>query len=90
MSDHHPQDPVDETAVDPTTVDPVGMGVSSERVGPAGPDQVDSHGLRDTSPAEPLDDADVPPEQRPGQVEVNPADVEPKAERPSHHPDRSV
>jgi hypothetical protein len=90
MSDQHPQDPVDEAAVDPTTVDPVGMGVSSERVGPAGPGQVHSHGLRDTSAAEPEDDADVPPEQRPGQVEVNPADVEAKAAPPSAVSDGSV
>ena len=38
------------------------MGVSSERVGPAGPGQVSTDGLRDTSPLEgrPADDADVP------------------------------
>ncbi len=37
-----------------------GMGVSSERVGHAGPDQVATDGIRDTSPApEPVDDAVV-------------------------------
>ncbi len=90
MSDQHPQDPVDEAAVDPTTVDPVGMGVSSERVGPAGPGQVDSNGLRDTSAAEPDEDADIPPEQRPGQVEVNPSGLQPKAAPPSAVSDGSV
>ena len=51
------------------------MGVSSERVGPTGPGQVSTDGLRDTSPAgEPKDraDADVPPEQAPGHPEENP------------------
>ena len=80
MSDHQ------QPAVDETAVDPVGMGVSSERVGHAGPGQVAADGIRDTSAVEPTEDADVPPEQRPGPVEHNPAVVEPKAERPSLDP----
>jgi len=78
MSDHQ-QDPVD-----PTEIDPVGMGVSSERVGPSGPGQVDTHGVRDTSAGEP--DADVPPEQRPGAVEENPTGLDPVAAPPSLDP----
>lgn len=66
--------------------EPTGMGVSSERVGPTGPGQVGTHGLRDTSAAEPAEDADLPPEQRPGEVEENPVGIEPKAGRPSLDP----
>ena len=62
------------------------MGVSSERVGPTGPGQVGTHGVRDTGPVEPDEDADVPPEQRPGAVEENPAGIEPKAGYPSLDP----
>lgn len=80
MSDQQ-QDPVDATVVDP-----VGMGVSSERVGHAGPGQVGTGGVRDTSAVEPEDDADVPPEQRPGAVEANPDGLEPKAAYPSLDP----
>lgn len=55
-----------------------GMGVSSERVGHAGPGQVGAEGVRDTSVAEPVDDEDAPPEQRPGLPEPHPDGV------PSH------
>ena len=55
-----------------------GMGVSSERTGPTGPGQHSSDGVRDTAPGA-ADGADVPPEQRPGQVEENPVGLEPKA-----------
>lgn len=90
MSDqqHDQVDPadVDPATVDPTTVDADGMGVSSERVGPTGPDQVDTDGVRDTSAVDSPEGADVPPEQRPGQVEQNPAGLEPKAAYPALDP----
>jgi hypothetical protein len=79
MSDQQPG------KVDPTVVDPVGMGVSSERVGPTGPGQVDTDGVRDTSAIRD-DGADVPPEQRPGAVEANPSGLDPVAEPPSLDP----
>ena len=41
-----------------------GMGVSSERVGPTGPGQVSTEGVRPVDPADPDSrPADVPPEQ---------------------------
>ena len=55
------------------------MGVSSERVGHTGPGQQGTDGIKDTSQIERDPDADVPPEQRPGQVEQNPEGLEPKA-----------
>ena len=66
-----------------------GMGVSSERVGPTGPGQVGTDGERDTTPAPPESAAsdstasgeDVPPEQRPGQVEDNRVGIPPKRTR---------
>lgn len=66
------------------TGDAPGMGVSSERVGHAGPGQVGPDGVRDTSVRpEPAADADVPPEQRPGLPEPEPDnDVGP---HPLHH-----
>ena len=72
--------------VDPTVVDPAGMGVSSERVGPTGPGQVDTDGVRDTSAIESAPGDDVPPEQRPGQVERNPEGLDPKAGYPALDP----
>ena len=67
--------------------DPVGMGVSSERVGPTGPGQVGSNGVRDTARSSPADgDADVPPEQRPGAVEENPAGSTRRRSTPSLDP----
>jgi len=61
-----------------------GMGVSSERVGATGPGQEAANGVRDTSadsgPASAAE-GDVPPEQRPGQVESNPEGLEPKRTR---------
>ncbi|NUS41783.1 MAG: hypothetical protein HOP97_09185 [Terrabacter sp.] len=62
-----------------------GMGSSSERVGHAGPGQVGTDGVRDTS----VVDAEVgaPPEQRPGGGhEPQPEGVEPKAGYPSLDP----
>ena len=56
----------------------------SERVGATGPGQEAANGIRDTSAETgPATDAegDVPPEQRPGQVESNPDGLEPKRTR---------
>ncbi|GAB3253684.1 hypothetical protein [Nocardioides dilutus] len=64
---------------------PTGMGVSSERVGPTGPGQVGTHGVRDTRPVRRTED-DKSPEQRPGEVEHNPEGLEPKAAYPSRDP----
>lgn len=47
-----------------------GMGVSSERVGPTGPGQVGTDGVRDVTSGEPP--ADAPPEQSSGGPETNP------------------
>lgn len=52
-----------------------GMGVSSERVGRAGPGQVGTEGVRDTALGDPVADEDAPPEQRPGLPEPHPDDV---------------
>ena len=56
------------------------MGVSSERVGHAGPGQEATDGMRDTTPQErrPHDD-DLPPEQSAGGVEDNPDGLVPKS-----------
>ncbi|MCW2792107.1 MAG: hypothetical protein JWO76_1205 [Nocardioides sp.] len=62
------------------------MGVSSERVGPTGPGQVGTDGVRPTSRADRPDDADVPPEQHPGNPEENPEGLAPKAGYPSRDP----
>lgn len=48
-----------------------GMGVSSERTGPTGPGQHSTDGVRDVRPEERGSDADVPPEQAPGNEEQN-------------------
>jgi hypothetical protein len=61
-----------------------GMGVSSERVGPTGPGQVATDGIKDTSPA-PVE-ADAPPEQSAGGDEVKPDGVTPAAGYPSLDP----
>lgn len=61
-----------------------GMGISSERVGPTGPDQHGTTGVRDTSPTPTPDDA--PPEQSPGDVEENPGGLAPRADPPSLDP----
>ncbi|MBC9734402.1 hypothetical protein [Nocardioides marmotae] len=70
-----------------------GMGVSSERVGHAGPGQTSTDGVRDNSVAEPGDETgteadadDVPPEQSAGGPEANPDPVRPKAGYPSKDP----
>lgn len=63
-----------------------GMGVSSERVGHAGPGQTSTDGVRDTSPAPPPDDAPTLPEQSAGGPEPKPEGVEPKAGYPRADP----
>ena len=72
--------PHDEREPDPNE----GMGVSSERVGPTGPDQYGSTGVRDTSPV--ADEADPPPEQAAGGAESNPDGLSPKVDLPSLDP----
>jgi hypothetical protein len=61
-----------------------GMGVSSERVGPTGPGQEATDGVKDTSAA-PVD-KDAPPEQSAGSEEVQPDGVAPVAGYPSLDP----
>lgn len=62
------------------------MGVSSEREGPTGPGQFGTTGVRPTGvEGAPDDEADVPPEQRPGQVEENPDGLPPKQAPPEGH-----
>ncbi|GAA2146725.1 hypothetical protein GCM10009844_23220 [Nocardioides koreensis] len=63
-----------------------GMGVSSERVGPTGPGQVATDGVRDVSPEERDADADVPPEQSTGNPEPSPEGLAPKAGYSSKDP----
>ncbi|GAA1139223.1 hypothetical protein [Nocardioides aquiterrae] len=62
-----------------------GMGVSSERVGHAGPGQEATDGLRDVAPHEVSPD-DAPPEQSPGNPEDNPDGLPPKAGYSSKDP----
>jgi hypothetical protein len=61
-----------------------GMGVSSERVGHAGPGQEATDGVRDTSAASLPED--TPPEQAPGAVEAQPEGIEPAAGYPRLDP----
>lgn len=64
-----------------------GMGVSSERVGPTGPGQVATDGVREVNPSgEFAPEGDTPPEQSPGGPEENPSGVEPVAGYPSKDP----
>lgn len=56
-----------------------GMGVSSERVGPAGPGQTATDGLRDVSEHERSPDEETAPEQSTGNPEDNPDGLAPKA-----------
>lgn len=60
------------------------MGVSSERVGHAGPAQTSTDGMRDNSLKDP--GSDVPAEQSTGGVEENPTGLAPKAGYPSKDP----
>lgn len=61
-----------------------GMGVSSERVGHAGPGQERTDGLKDTSELPTPDGA--PPEQEAGGDEPQPEGIEPVAGYPSRDP----
>ena len=63
-----------------------GMGVSSERVGPTGPGQSGTDGVRDVSPHEREPDEETFPEQAPGNPEDNPEGIEPKAGYSSKDP----
>lgn len=56
-----------------------GMGVSSERVGPAGPGQTATDGLRGGSEHERDPDEETLPEQTTGNPEDNPDGLQPKA-----------
>ena len=62
------------------------MGVSSERIGHAGPGQEATDGLRDTAPHERELGEDVPPEQSPGNPEPQPEGLDPKAGYSSKDP----
>ena len=63
-----------------------GMGVSSERVGHAGPGQEATDGLRDTAPHERDTEAETLPEQSVGGPEDNPEGLPPKAGYPKLDP----
>jgi hypothetical protein len=63
-----------------------GMGVSSERVGHAGPGQEATDGLRDVSGHERTPDEETLPEQSVGKPEDNPTGLPPKAGYPSKDP----
>jgi hypothetical protein len=62
------------------------MGVSSERVGPTGPGQHSTDGLRDVSEHERDAREETLPEQSPGNPEDNPDGLEPKAGYSSKDP----
>ncbi|MGB0101473.1 MAG: hypothetical protein WBP61_14440 [Nocardioides sp.] len=62
------------------------MGVSSERVGPTGPGQEATDGLRDVSTQARDPEAPTPPEQSPGNPEENPQGIAPKAGYSSKDP----
>ena len=62
------------------------MGVSSERVGPTGPGQHATEGVRDVAPHEREPGEDTPPEQAPGNPEDNPDGLPPKAGYSSKDP----
>jgi len=62
------------------------MGVSSERVGHAGPGQQATDGVRDVAPHERDPDEETVPEQATGNPEDNPEGLEPKAGYSSKDP----
>jgi hypothetical protein len=62
------------------------MGVSSERVGPTGPGQEATDGLRDVSEHERDPGEETRPEQSPGNPEKNPDGIPPKAGYPKTDP----
>ena len=92
MTERQPGDPgekADNEAYDLTESDQEtagDMGVSSEREGNVGPGQHGTTGVRDVSPVDRDDDADVPPEQAPGGPEDNPEGIRPKAGYSSKDP----
>jgi hypothetical protein len=63
-----------------------GMGVSGERVGPTGPGQTATDGLRDVSPRQRPPEDETAPEQSTGGVETNPEGIAPKAGYSSKDP----
>ena len=96
MSEPHESDPTTEPATEPA-VGPAaeavtddgdgGMGGSSATRGHTGPGQFGTHGTRDVGPEHRDPDAEVPPEQSAGGVEVNPdPPIAPKAGYNSHDP----
>lgn len=73
MSDpHEPEHEVQESTPNANGPDGAagGMGVSSERVGPTGPGQIGTDGVRDVTPGEAR--VDAPSEQSSGGEETNP------------------
>jgi hypothetical protein len=86
MSGHEQDTDIRDSTPGPTETERAddGMGVSSERVGHTGPGQEATDGINDTSAA-PMGD-DVPPEQAPGAVEVQPEGIAPAAGYPSKDP----
>lgn len=75
MSGHEQESDITDSTPNATGPDHAAgdMGVSSERVGPTGPGQVATDGVRDTSVPPP--DPDAPPEQSAGGEEVPPDEV---------------
>ena len=63
-----------------------GMGVSSERVGPTGPGQHATDGIREVNPSGEFGSEEDLPEQSTGGPEDNPAYGEPVAGYPSDDP----
>jgi len=63
-----------------------GMGVSSERVGHAGPGQEATDGLREVDPHASYAGPGDPPEKSPGNPERNPTGLPPKAGYSSKDP----
>ena len=90
MSDEHATTETDLQASTPNANGPDGaagdMGVSSERVGPTGPGQHSTDGLRDVSEHERDAREETLPERSPGNPEDNPDGLEPKAGYSSKDP----
>ena len=81
------QDPLDLTDSDRGS-DPGagGMGVSSERVGPTGPGQHGTTGVRDVGPKDATSPGEALPEQSAGGPETNPDGIAPKSGYPDDDP----
>ena len=69
-----------------TGAEELGMGVSSERVGHAGPGQVATDGLRDVAPHERGPDDEIAPGRVAGEPEPKPVGLPPKADPPRLDP----